>query len=190
MERCMAGEWLFSSSILRRAASDYFGVTSEHAIARGVTWLAVPLYQQQDTINRYAEHNLSVARAFEVPLTAYPRVVAEVREREKRTANDLFPYGAVYNLPGAWFFSFMLVGSDSTTYYVRVGDLEGVRRAALTAAILRSRGVESKDVSAALANAEQRDPYTNQPFVWDEASQALVFTGLESGERHEHRIYY
>ena len=190
MERCMAGEWLFSSSILRRAASDYFGVTSEHAIARGVTWLAVPLYQQQDTINRYAEHNLSVARAFEVPLTAYPRVVAEVREREQRTANDLFPYGAVYNLPGAWFFSFMLVGSDSTTYYVRVSDVEGVRRAALTAAILRSSGVEAQGVSAALSNADQRDPYTDLPFAWDDKLGAIVFRGLQTGERGEHRIYY
>lgn len=190
MERCMAGVWLFSSSILRRAASDYFGVTSEHAIGRGVIRLAVPLYQQQDTINRYAEHNLGVARAFEVPLAAYPRVVAEVREREKRTANDLFPYGAVYNLPGAWFFAIMLLGSDTTTYYVRVSDIEGVRRAALTAAILRSSGVEAKDVSAALSNVDQRDPYTNLPFAWDDKLGAIVFRGLQSGERGEHRIYY
>jgi hypothetical protein len=190
MERCMAGEWLFSSSILRRAPSDYFGVTSEHAIGRGVMWFARRLYQQQDTINRYAEHNLSVAGAFEVPLAAYPRVAAEVREREKQTANDLFPYGAVYNLPGAWFFAIMLLGSDTTSYYVRVGDLEGVRRAALTAAILRSSGVEAKDVSVALSNDEQRDPYTNEPFVWDEVSQAIVFRGLQSGERGEHRMYY
>ena len=57
-------------------------------------------------------------------------------------------------------------------------------------ATVRASGVESKDVPAALANAELRDPYTNQPFVWDEASQSIVFTGLQTGERGEHRIYY
>jgi hypothetical protein len=190
MERCMAGDWLFSSSVLRRMSSEYFGVSSEHLIGRGVMLLARPLYQQQDTINRYAEHNLDVARAFAVPLDAYPRVVVEVRERERQTANDLFPYGAVYNLPGAWFVAIMLVDSDLTSYYVRVGDIEGVRRAALTAALLRSSGVAVEDVAAALGNAEQRNPYTHQPFAWDDKLGAIVFRGLQSGERGAHRIYY
>jgi hypothetical protein len=190
MERCLAGEWLFTSAGIRRAAEDSFGVTQEGAVGRALLWLSVPLYQQQDTINLFAEHHLLMARIFQVPLIEYPAIVAEVRERNNQTANDLFPYGAVYNLPGAWLFATTLLGSDMTSYFVRVGDVEGVRRVALAAATLRASGVESKDVSAALANAEQRDPYTNQPFVWDEASQAIVFTGLESGERHEHRIYY
>ena len=142
MERCLAGEWQFSTSMLRRVAADRFGVMSEHKIARGVIGLAVPLYQQQDTINRYAEHNLSVARAFEVRLDAYARVAAEVRESEQRPANELFPYGAVYNLPGAWFFAISLLDSNMTTYFVRVGDVEGVRRAALTAASLRASGTD------------------------------------------------
>jgi hypothetical protein len=190
MERCMAGEWLFSTSILRRLPSEYFGVTSEHPIGRGFMLLARPLYQPQDTINRYAEHNLDVARAFAVPLDAYPRVVAEVRERERQAANDLFPYGSVYNLPGAWFFAIMLASSDTTSYYVRVGDIEGVRQAALTAALLRASGVAVKDVAAALGNVEQRDPYTHQPFAWNDPLGAIVFRGLQSGERGEHRIYY
>ena len=190
MERCLAGEWLFVSAGLRRAAADSFGVTSQSAVGRAVLRLSVPLYQEQDTINLFAEHQLVMARVFQVPLNKYPAVVAEVRDRNNKTANDLFPYGAVYNLPGAWLFAITLLGSDMTSYFVRVSDVEGVRRVALAAATLRASGVESRDVSAALANAEQRDPYTNQPFVWDEASQSIVFTGLESGERHEHRIYY
>lgn len=186
----MAGEWLFASAMLRHATSDSFGVTEETAIRRAVVRLGIPLYQEQDTINLFAEHHLDTARAFQVPLDQYPAVVAEVRKADNQLANDLFPWGAVYNLPGAWLFSFALLGSDMTGYFVRVGDIEGVRRAALAAATLRASGVESRDLSAALATAGQRDPYTNQPFVWDEASQAIVFTGLERGERHEHRIYY
>jgi hypothetical protein len=190
MARCMAGEWLFASAMLRRVTSDSFGVTEETAVRRAVVRLGIPLYQEQDTINLFAEHHLLMARAFHVPLDKYPAVVAEMRKADNQLANELVPWGAVYNLPGAWLFAFGLLGSDMTGYFARVGDIEGVRRAALTAATLRASGVESRNVSAALANAGQRDPYTNQPLVWDEASQAIVFTGLERGERHEHRIYY
>lgn len=190
MERCMAGEWLFASSMLRRAPLDSFGVDEDYPIAHMVTRFITPLYQEQDTINRYAEHYLGVAHAFAVPLNDYPRVAADLRERARQTAGELFPFGPVYNLPGGWTFAFTLIGGDVTTYVTRASDIEGVRRAALTAATLRSSGVEARNVSAALANAEQHDPYTDQPFGWDDKSGAIVFRGLQSGDRGEHRLYY
>lgn len=190
MERCVAGEWLFTSAALSRAPTESFGVDEDHPIARRVTRLIAPMYQEQDTINQYAQYDLSVARAFAAPLHDYPKVVADVQERARQTAGDLFPFGSVYNLPGQWLVAFTLYSTDLTDYAVRVGDIEGVRRAALTGATLRASGVEAKDVSAALTNAEQRDPYTNQPFGWDDKSGAIVFRGLQSGERGEHRIYY
>jgi hypothetical protein len=190
MERCMAGEWLFASNAIRGAPAESFGVDPTNTVARAVNWLLVPLYQEQDTINRYAEHYLSLARAFEVPLDSYPHVVAEVQERERKLEEELFPFAPVYNLLGSWTFALTLITTDTIEYAVRVGDIEGVRRAALTAATLRASGVEAKDVAAALGSAEQRDPYTNQPFKWDDATRAIVFRGLQSGERGEHRIYY
>jgi len=190
LERCVAGEWLFASAQLHRATADSFGMTEETTVRRAVVRLAAPLYQEQDTINLFAEHHLVTARAFQVPLNAYPSVAAEVRKQNKQLANELFPYGAVYNLPGKWLFAFQLLGSDMTSYFVRVSDIEGVRRAALATATLRASGVASKDVSTALAADGLRDPYTEQPFAWDEATQSIVFRGLEPGERGEHRIYY
>ena len=59
-----------------------------------------------------------------------------------------------------------------------------------TAAGLVGLVVLAKDVSAALSNADQRDPYTDLPFAWDDKLGAIVFRGLQTGERGEHRIYY
>jgi hypothetical protein len=190
MERCLAGEWLFATSMLRSAPANDFGIDEDHPIARGVMRFAAPLYQEQDTVNKYAELQLGIAHAFEVPLHDYPKVATSVREGAQQTAGDLFPYGPVYNLPGSWTLAFALIGTDMAAYPVRVGDIEGVRRAALTAATLRAGGVAAKDVSAALEHAEQRDPYTNRPFEWDDKAGAIVFRGLQSGERGEHRISY
>jgi hypothetical protein len=190
MERCIAGEWLFAAEMSRGVPEDAFGVAAEFPIVRHATWLIRPLYQQQDTLNHYAEHYWTAAHAFEVPLHDYPSAVAGVQSDAQKRVGNLFPFGGIYNLPGGWLVAMTLLSTDITSFAVRVGDVEGLRRAALAAATLRASGVGAKDVSAALANAEQRDPYTNQQFVWDEASQSIVFTGLQSGERGEHRIYY
>lgn len=34
------------------------------------------------------------------------------------------------------------------------------------------------------------DPYSGKPFGWDESANAIVFTGLERGERGRHAILY
>jgi len=190
MERCIAGEWLFASETLRRAPADSFGVDENVPIARAATWLLLPMYQPQDTINQYAEHYSSLARAFEVPLSSYPRVVDDVRKRTDQAVAERFPFGGVYNLPGGLIFALTMMSADLAGYAVRVSDVEGVRRAALTAVMLRAAGVEVKDMSAALANAAQHDPYTDRPFEWDEEDRAIVFRGLQTGERGEHRILY
>ena len=190
MQRCIVGEWHFSSAKLRQASAESFGVRDETVLAHVATWLLAPMFQKQDTLNRFAEHDWSVIRAFEVPLNDYPRAVEDVRQRAQRTVEELFPFGAVYNLPGAWIFAITLSSTDLTSYAVRVGDIEGVRRAALTAARLRAASVGPDDAPAALANAEQRDPYTDRPFEWDGQRRAIVFRGLTPGERGEHPIYY
>lgn len=76
------------------------------------------------------------------------------------------------------------------TYAGRVGDVEGVRRAALAAVTLRASGVKAPDVATALSSIQLRNPYNDQPFSWDEKEGAIVFRGLEAGERGQHRIRY
>ena len=190
LQRCIVGEWQFSSAMLWQPSAESFGASDDTVIAHAGTWLLAPLFQKQDTLNRYAAHYWSVIRAFDVPLSDYPRAVDDVQGRAQQTVGQLFPFGAVYNLPGAWIFAITLSSTDLTQYAVRVGDIEGVRRAALAAAMLRAGRVEADDVLAALANAQQRDPYTGEPLGWDAQRQAIVFRGLQPGERGEHHIYY
>jgi len=190
MERCIAGEWLFAADGLQSVPEDVFGVAEEFPILGRATWLIRPLYQKQDTLNHYAQHYLTAAHAFEVPLHDYPSAAAGVRNDAQNMSSELFPFGGIYNLPGGWLVAMTLLSTDISSFAVRVGDVEGLRRAALTTATLRASGVEAKDVSAALRKSEGRDPYTNQPFVWDDATHSIVFRGLQSDERGEHRIYY
>ena len=189
MQRCLAGELLFASENLRNAEADSFGVDEGLPLARMSAWLVRPLFQQQDTINRFAEHYSGVAHAFAVPLADYPRAVDDVGKRVQQTVDGSLPFPSLYNLPGGLVFA-LAISFDVTRYPVRVGDIEGVRRAALTAATLRAGGVGAKDVSAALAHADQRDPYTDRPFEWEEERRAIVFRGLQSGEGGVHLIYY
>jgi hypothetical protein len=79
---------------------------------------------------------------------------------------------------------------DFGTYARRVGDLEGVRRAALLAVTLRAANVGSGEAGAALRASALRDPYRDKPFEWDGKEAAIIFRGLEIGERSVHRIYY
>ena len=87
----------------------------------------------------------------------------------------------------------MLLASSAANYasYARrVADVEGIRRAALATVTLRDDGVPPSEIASALATSPLRNPYDDQPLRWDASDQAVVFRGLEPGERGEHRFYY
>ena len=95
---------------------------------------------------------------------------------------------SVYNLTGR---PFSRMTGDFGTYVRRVGDIEGVRRAALLTVNLRDSNTPVSSVPAALAASPLRNPYDGQAFVWDETRGAIVFQGLEEDvERREHRLLY
>jgi hypothetical protein len=56
--------------------------------------------------------------------------------------------------------------------------------------MLREASIKAFDARAALAASTLRNPYDDQPFAWDEEENAIVFRGLEAGERGKHRTYY
>jgi hypothetical protein len=85
---------------------------------------------------------------------------------------------------------FAVSAPDFTSYAVRVADLEGIRRTALLATELRNQHIPSDLVGQYLRDAQDRNPYNGEPFVWDDAADAIVFTGLESGERGQHSLLY
>jgi hypothetical protein len=65
-----------------------------------------------------------------------------------------------------------------------------MRRAALLATELRSQSVMQTELTARLHAASLRNPYDDRPFQWSEEEQAIVFVGLEKGERGRQAYVY
>jgi hypothetical protein len=144
--------------------------------------LAEPLFQPQATINAHAEYFSRLVAFLDVPLDRYGAAV----DRTAELAQQAFPRRTLYNVMGK-----ILVGTGLASYegYARrIGDVEGVRRAALAVVTMRTANVAPHDILAALATSPLRNPYTGRPFEWD--GEAVVFRGLEPGTRGEHRHYY
>ena len=137
----------------------------------------------QDSSNKHAAVLARVAEAFEVPYTEVSNAFEEMSSFEPE------PPGLLQKL-------YNPVGNAVMTanygvyagYAVRVADLEGIRRAAVLASELRSRGATPSDAVVGFDAAELADPYTLKPFDWDPESNELVFHGLEASERGEHRF--
>ena len=185
MQRVMTGEWLFVSATLQRFEYDLL-------LSRG-SWLdsvegsvLERFYQPQDTINRFADYYWRWTETLAVPLEQYPSAISRAQSLAVETADAAFarPF---YNLGGALHLANV---SDFTQYAARVADIEGVRRAALVAVTLRDAAVAPADVAAALRMSELVNPYDGAPLQWDTTDEAIVFRGLERGERGERRVHY
>jgi hypothetical protein len=122
----------------------------------------------QRYINKSAEAYMATAKAFAVPLDQYPRAQQELQSR----------FSASPDTP------------DATSYAMRVGSIEGMRRATLLTAQLRSRNVGSGEVPAELQSASLRQPFTNAPFDWDAAQSAVTYAGAEKRESRILRCFY
>jgi hypothetical protein len=185
----MTGEWMFMSGVLRdfeRDMADAF-VTEDTLANKAFAALGAPFYQPQDTINRHAERHARVAELLEgVPFVDLEAAANRVTELARQTAREAHPPRSLYNVVGQMVIGYM---ADYGSYARRMGDLEGVRLAALAAVTLHEGSVAPESVPAALARSQLRNPYDGQPFAWDAADAAIVFRGLEAGERAEHRIH-
>lgn len=192
MKRCFAGEWMFSEAITRDylesrvspLRSDYYA--EEENLWEVVLWrLIKPLWQPQDSSNRYAELLTDMTIEIDGPLDDMPYSLAKAAEIAE-TAFE--PMSSAYNITG----DFLSEGSGTTLpgYAARVADLEGVRRAAVLLASLRSEGVTIDDAPNEIAASAINDPYTGIPFGWDESEKAIIFQGLEEHERGIHHLPY
>ena len=182
MLRCMVGEWVFTSALLRHVADDYAATNEDSVLASAQNRLAEPFFQPQATINAQADYYSRFAAFLNVPLDRYEAAVGRTAELAQQT----FPPRSVYNVMGQ-----ILIGMGLASYegYARrIGDVEGARRAALAVVTMRAASVAPHDILAALATSPLRNPYTGRPFEWD--GEAVVFRGLEPGTRGEHRHYY
>ena len=195
MQRCMVGEWIFVSS-LTESMNPLFRyelaikAEEEHPTfgRTVVALLGAPLYQPQDSINHYADYYSRLAELVDVPLDRYSESRGKSAQLAREAAAAAWPPRSLYNLVGSWLMS---QGSlDYFDYGARVADIEGVRRAALTAVTLRAANVQVETVERALTLSELHNPYDDRPFEWAAAQRAIRFRGLQEGERGEHLLHY
>ena len=192
MKRVFAGEWMFVESFIQGMARDpdEFPILGDAFVERTVgermiDRLASHLLQPQDALNQQAEFLLRLAAAMDVPLESVPQALLKVSAMEGEMAGlPLKPY----NPTGTY-----LVAKDSrnyTQYAIRVMDLEGVRRAALLTAQIRSQGVKYNEVGKRLADCVLRNPYDATSFGWNARAGTVEYVGLASGERGHHALLY
>lgn len=156
MLRVMAGEFVLIEQQMRAVDSGDSKET-ESAFER---LMETPGRRRvrQPKLGDVADYYLSAAEGFRAPLREYEAVEASLRGKYKRSALD-------------W---------DVGQYALRVGSAEGMRRAALLTAELRSQSVPVAELPDRLKNSPSRNPYDGKPFAWDAADLAIVYIGLES----------
>lgn len=190
----LTGEWLSANSLFQHvreggttALPEMDGMLNN----RLFTSMFKSLLQPQDSSNKFADRLTASDAALQVPYAQYPAAVARAQSLwniEAEESGFFFVARRLYNPVGEFFLAF---GSwDLISYAVRVSDLEGLRRMAVLSTELRSQGAATGDMAQKLAEAPARNPYTGQPFAWDAKAKAVVFTGLEKGERGRHALFY
>lgn len=191
MLRCMVGEWEFSNGMLqqqsRNAMAMWRNTDESSAADRALSFFAEPMIKPQDLSNLHAELIIKSLSKLDVPFSQYPAAIESAQaDWDKRDYLSL-PH-VLYNPVGKLIFSFS--SWDFANYANRVRDLEGLRRASLLIAKLHSMSVAATDVPVTLQTIGINDPYSESLFAWDEKVGALVFQGLEKGERGRHLVLY
>jgi hypothetical protein len=191
MRRTMAGELAFAEGVMLTWRNGNNGQLFEPA-AEGLTLfgrigssLARPFYQHQDQMNYYAAKYLDFAKRFEMPLDQYLQIAETVEASE--------PHGIsfhVYNAAGHVFRG--LTGTWTYAGYpVRVGSIEGMRRAALLTAQLRERDVPLDQMPKEVSGAGLRNPFDGKPFEWSAQERAVVYVGPDAeANRKRHAFFY
>ncbi len=194
MQRCFRGEWIFASRLLLRVRDDIsasippFTDSGQDIFNNLLSLTLKPFLQVQASRNQYAEYLQALAKILDVPASQYPAALELARALEKQatTPDTLFAYR--YNPVGRLLFA--REPAEFTTYAARVTDLEGMRRAALTAIQLRQEQVSIDVIAARLAEAGERNPYTSAALEWDMTTSAIVFTGLAPPDRARNVFIY
>jgi hypothetical protein len=192
MESAWVGEWAMGEHLLRGLSEGGRHEMNEdnNPFATGIGhWLGLPLLQIQDTINLRAEELSFLVKKYNVKYEELPTVVAKFNDGTETLGYDEISFPDILYNPVGKVLNF--VGMPTYPDYMnRVFDLEGGRLALLIAHQLRSEQTPREKIKEALAASSYCNPYTNQPFVWDDASQSIVFEGLDTGKRKRYSFPY
>ncbi|MBJ6979408.1 hypothetical protein [Luteimonas sp. MC1895] len=177
--RPLGGEWEMIGGTLRNMLSP--DPAKGGAGERWSRRLQRPLFHEQATRNLFATRMVRMGELSELP---YPALGPAVEALGTEAAPVRFrPYnllGTVLEATGP--------ATVYSTYASRIADLEGLRRATLLVATLRSEGIAREHAAAAVATAALRNPYDDTAFVWDAADAAVLFRGLQRGDREPYAV--
>ncbi len=173
MRRVLAGEWHYASAGLDTSLR-WDGDQESSALGRFADRLIRPLFKKQSTVNLFADRMVRLSDRLDVELRQLPEALdATEAGAEGKGIHFYNPFGHILYDVGA---------ADYQGYAAGVADLEGTRRAVIFAAESRGDG-QVDDMPGRLQRSALKNPYTQTPFTWDEASRSIVFTGLAPGER-------
>ncbi len=184
MLRTLGGEMAFVENLLQQMkkgeldwySSDAF-VTDDADKSLGreaLIFLGRPFLQPQALANRQAAFLLSLENIFAVDAEQLPQAALQAEELE--TANSTVEL-EMYNLAG----NLMIRDTPSsgfTDFFLRVADLEGIRRVSLLAVQMHSAQIAPDQVPAYLKQAKLRNPISGAPFDWDSDASTLNYQGI------------
>ena len=189
MHLVMAGEWQFSASVwsyvLDTESAAWEADEKPSSTSVWANYVGKPMFKLQDTLNVIAERYLDLADRFAVPMSEYSKARAAIEDHVRDHPHSL----SLYNPLGDYY----LREVESVTYVsyaFRAANPEGMRRAALLVAQMRASGLPADAIAGAVAQAELREPYTQQPFEWDAKRASLIFTAPEDGQWRLHEFFY
>src|SRR5690606_22823267 len=151
--------------------------------------LAGALLQPQDYVNKLAAKLTAIADAIEAPYSEIPDALGAARALAIEDTHAVHWAEPVYNATG----NLLRRTNDHGVYLdaaARIADLEGVRRAAVLTAELRSQGLAPDEVEAALEVSAPTSPYTGEPLGWDADSGEIVFQGLQRRDDGRYAFWY
>ncbi|MDD0841784.1 hypothetical protein [Pseudomonas sp. Gutcm_11s] len=190
-DRTLSGEMIFVDGYLQQMKArelNWLANQDEDAlIQRVVKVLTPPLLLKQASLNRYAEFLLEQRDLLAVPYAEMEEARERSMQLERSRTLAGFKPKYLRNLGGVLL---EMQASDQgfTNYYLRIADLEGLRRASLLLAEMRNQQVTPDQIPEYLQHNELQDPYREQPFGWDEKSGSLLFEGLS--ENGTYRLTY
>ncbi len=179
LHRAFVGEWIFSKNFYEELWNETYRDDSGDALYWLASRLGINLYHPKDTLNQRVYHLSIYLQHYNRTLQQYPEALAEDVPLDQFTHRGLFynPYNPIGRVLTA------IVMPATKGYFVRVSDLEGARRAVLLAAILRENAVTPANAEDAINGSPITNPYTEAPLQWDSELEAVVFQGLEKGDR-------
>lgn len=179
--RVQAGELAFVADYLRqlklRQADWLSEETAKPWLQHLTAWVGAPLLLPQHSLNEYAQLLGEQRALFEAPYPAlvFNRTISRAQEREHAR---LRPSVEWLRNPAGRLLWVRAGDTGLTDYYLRVADLEGLRRAALLIVEMRDLKLTPQQAAGYVRASALRDPYREQPFAWEAATVTLGFQGL------------